>query len=175
MIVRRALSILTLATLLGACGFTPLYAPNASGGMGPSSAGLSAINVALMGERSGQLLRDALQRRFAVNGNGSAKLYNLTVSFYVANEGVSIERGESIPTRNRSAGIATWSLSSNDAEQRTITSGRARQLDGNNPLSLQYFYSDLQTEQTQARLVEAVADQITTQLATYFATHPSGA
>ena len=56
-----------------------------------------------------------------------------------------------------------------------MTSGRARQLDGNNALSLQYFYSDLENEQMQGRLVEAVADQITTQLATYFATHPPGA
>jgi LPS-assembly lipoprotein len=138
-IVRRALSILSLATLLGGCGFTPLYAPNVGGGMGASTAGLSAINVTLMGERAGQLMRDALQRRLALNGGSSAKLYNLSVNFYVANEGISIERGESIPTRNRSAGIATWTLTSNDAEQRTVTSGRARQLDGNNPLSLQYF------------------------------------
>ena len=160
---------------MAGCGFTPLYAPGIGAGLAPSGAGLSAINVTLMGERSGQLLRDALQRRFATNGNGSAKLYNLTVSFAVSNEGISVERGESAPTRNRSAAIAAWSLTSNDAEQRTVTSGRARQLDGYNNLSLQYFYSDLQNEQIQARLVEAVADQITIQLATYFATHPSGA
>jgi LPS-assembly lipoprotein len=90
----------------------------------------------------------------------------------VASEGISIERGESIPTRNRSAGIATWSLTTNDTEQKTVTTGRARALDGSNTLSLQYFYSDLQNEQAQARLVEAVADQITTQLAIYFDQHP---
>lgn len=128
--------------------------------------------VTLIPERSGQMMRDALQRRMELGGGGSAKLYNLSVAFYVATEGASIERADSIPTRTRAAGIATWSLTTADAEQRTVLTGRARSLDGSNPLSLQYFYSDLQSEQMQARLVDAVADQITTSIATWFALRP---
>ncbi len=159
--------------MLGGCGFRPVYAP-ANAGSPSAASGLSSIYVALIPERSGQMMRDALQRRMELGGGG-AKLYNLAVSFYVATEGASIERADSIPTRTRAAGIATWSLTTADAEQRTVLTGRSRSLDGNNPLSLQYFYSDLQGEQMQARLVEAVADQITATIATWFVTHPPAA
>lgn len=168
------MSIGSVAALLAGCGFRPVYAPATA--TSPSTAsGLSSVYVALMPERSGQMMRDALQRRMELGGGGSAKLYTLTVGFSVASEGASIERAESIPTRVRSVGIATWSLTTADAEQRTVLTGRARSLDGNNALSLQYFYSDLQSEQTQARLVEAVADQITTTIATWFTLHPPAA
>jgi LPS-assembly lipoprotein len=161
----------SLCAVLGGCGFRPIYAP-ASAGSPSAASGLASVYVTLMPERSGQLMRDALQRRMELGGGGAAKLYNLAVSFTVAQEGASIERADSIATRTRAAGIATWSLTTADAEQRTVLTGRARSLDGNNPLSLQYFYSDLQGEQLQARLVEAVADQITTAIATWFVLHP---
>lgn len=157
--------------MLGGCGFRPVYAP-ATAGSPSAASGLASVYVTLIPEHSGQLLRDALQRRMELGGAGSSKLYNLAVAFYVATEGASIERAESVPTRIRAAGIATWSLTTADAEQRTVLTGRARSLDGNNSLSLQYFYSDLQSEQMQARLVDAVADQITTAIATWFALHP---
>lgn len=157
--------------MLGGCGFRPVYAP-ATAGSASTAAGLASVYVTLMPERSGQLMRDALQRRMELNGGGSPKLYNLAVAFSVVQEGVSIERADSIPTRIRAAGIATWSLTTADAEQRTVLTGRARSLDGSNTISLQYFYSDLQNEQLQTRLVDAVADQITTTIATWFALQP---
>lgn len=142
--------------------------------MGPAAVGLSEVNVALIPERSGQLLREYLQQRLEGTGGGGAKLYDLVVSFSVSQDGAAIDRGTSIATRIRVTGNATWSLVSQDAERKTITSGRARSMDGFNPIDLQYFYSDLQTEQTTRRVAEAVGDQISLQLASYFNSHPPG-
>jgi LPS-assembly lipoprotein len=172
-IERRHIRLWSLAAMLAlaGCGFRPVYGPGAAGAPAPAVVGLSQIHVALLPERSGQMMRDALQRRLELNGVRSP-LYELAVTFYVAQDGASIERNDSVPTRIRAAGIAAWTLTSADAEQRTITSGRVRTPDGNNPLDLQYFYSELQGEQMQKRLVEAAADEIALQLASWFALHP---
>ena len=55
----------------------------------------------------------------------------------------------------------------------TVTTGRARAVDGLNTFDQQYFAQDLETETVQRRIAEAVADQITAQLATYFDKHPA--
>ena len=157
---------------LTGCGFHPVYAPGSKGVEGPAELGLSQINVALIPERSGQLLRDYLQQRLERAGGHATKLFDLSVSFRLAQEGVAISRADSIATRIRVVGTATWSLISLDAERRTITNGLARSIDGFNPIDLQYFYSDLQNEQVQRRVAEALADQISLQLATYFNARP---
>ena len=155
------------------CGFRPVYGPGASGALGPAEAGLAQINVPPLPERPGQMLRQFLQQNFD-HGAGGPKLYELVVSYGVSAEGIAIERANSIPTRSRMVGNASWSLVSADAQRRTLTSGHARAYDAFNPIDGQYFYSDLAGEQTQQRLAQAVADQISLQLAGYFHQHPSG-
>lgn len=159
--------------LLEGCGFHPIYAPGGGTADGPAATGLSQVSVALIPERSGQLLRQYLQARLERSGGGLAKLYDLNVSFSVNQEGVAISRADSVATRTRVSASASWSLISLDAERRTVTSGVARTTDGFNPLDNQYFYSDLQSEQTQRRVAEAVADQIAQQLAAWFSNHPA--
>ena len=99
-------------------------------------------------------------------------MFDLVVAYGISQEGIAIDRADSIATRTRVIGTASWSLVAQDADRHTLTSGRARSNDGYNPLDLQYFYSDLQNEQVLRRIAEAVADQITLQLATYFNSHP---
>lgn len=129
---------------------------------------MAQVNVQLIPERSGQLLREFLQQRLDRAGVGATKRYDLTVSFSVNQDGIATSRSDSIATRTRVTGVASWSLISLDADRKTLTSGRARSVDGFNPLDLQYFYSDLETEQTTRRVAQAVSDQIALQLATYF-------
>jgi LPS-assembly lipoprotein len=167
-------SISAVLLLLSGCGFRPVYAPGADGAIGSAEAGLAQINVPPLPERSGQILRQFLQQNFDHGGGNGAKLYELVVSYGVAGEGIAIERGDSVATRIRLVGNASWSLVSADAQRKTLTSGHARAYDGFNPLDSQYFYSDLQGEQTQQRVAQAVADQISMQLAGYFRQHPPG-
>lgn len=174
---RRNISALSLAAalLLGGCGFHPVYAPASSGAPGVAAQGLSQVSVGPLYERSGQLLRDALERRIDGVGGTSPKLYELVVSYGVSLEGVAIDASDSISTRTRATANATWTLVSMDADRRSVTAGRARVADGFNPLDNQFFYGDLQNEQLQRRVADATAEQITTQLAVYFRTHPPGA
>lgn len=166
---------LGVSGLLTGCGFRPVYGTGANGRSDAAMTGLSQVNVQPIPERSGQLLRNALQQRLEGTGGGATKLFDLVISYSVSQEGAAIDRGDSIATRTRVVGMATWSLVAQDAERHTVTSGRARSSDGFNPIDLQYFYSDLQVEQTQRRVAEAVADQMALQLATYFNSHPPGA
>jgi LPS-assembly lipoprotein len=159
---------LGIAFALSGCGFQPLYGPQADGKAGPAVEGLSGTSVALIPERSGQLLRQALQDRFERNGAGGARRYELVVfSYGVSSEQLSFQQN-SDATRTRLTARATWSLVTLDAQRRTVTSGNARLVDGYNNLENQFFFTDLAGDAAQRRLAQAIADQITLQLATYF-------
>ncbi len=73
---RRGFAALGLAGLLAGCGFRPVYAPAAGGAAGPAAVGLSEINVPVIPERFGQLIRQALQDRFERGGSGGGRLYD---------------------------------------------------------------------------------------------------
>ncbi|HTR15705.1 MAG TPA: LPS assembly lipoprotein LptE [Acetobacteraceae bacterium] len=165
-LLRGALGVLTLC--LAGCGFHPLYAP--AGGT-PADASLSRVYVDVIGDRSGQLLRQALQARLDGSGSASAKTFELAVSYSISQEGISITQDNSV-TRLRSVGRANWVLKTVTAPPRTVRSGSVRALDGYNQINEQYFYSTLENEAVERRLAETLADQITQQLAVYFRQHP---
>jgi LPS-assembly lipoprotein len=168
---RRALFGLPTLLALSGCGFHPLYAPSATG-TSVARSGLGQISVALIPERTGQLLRQALQARFDHGDAPIAKKYDLVVGFGIGQEALGIERDNGV-TRVRFVGKATWSLLSRDARRATVTSGSARAVDGLNTFDQQYFAQDLESEAVQRRVADAVADQISTQLAYYFDKHPA--
>ena len=157
--------------LLARCGWQPVYATRSDGMAGPAEQGLANTAVGLMPERSGQLLRQALQTRFDRAGSGAAKLYDLAAQFSVAGEAINIDQNTSIPSRLRLVGTATWSLVSRDAQRKTLASGVARAMDGLNFYDQQFFAADMQSEAVQRRMAGAVADQSTLQLAAWFNRH----
>jgi len=169
--IGQVLATIAILALAG-CGFHPVYAPANSSLASPASVGLSRITVALVPGRAGQELREDLQQKFDIGGEGLSKLYELDTSFGISNEGIALEHEIGFATRNRLVGSANWTLVSLDANRKTIASGHSRQIDGFNPLSNTPFYSDLQSEQAQSRLAEAVAQDISIQLASYLAAHP---
>ena len=169
MIPRRLLTrrLLTLgaASAVAGCGFRPLYLPE--GGRGsPASEALAAIYVPVMAERSGQLLRQALQRRIEGAGTGVAKKYDLIAVFSIAPEGVGIQR-DSSTTRIRLVGTVTWALRELNLAHTVLTSGNARVLDGYNILNQQYFAADMESDAAAKRVAESLADQVVTQLAIF--------
>jgi LPS-assembly lipoprotein len=155
--------------LLSGCGFRPIYASRGPG-QGPAEAGLETVAVALIPDRPGQLLRQALQARLD-HGGDVPKRFDLLVNFALAPESIAIQR-DNAATRVRYVGQAAWSLTTRDAVRATITSGSARAVDGMNLFELQYFAADLQAETVTRRIAEALADQIATQLAIHFERHP---
>lgn len=154
-----------LGTSLGGCGFRPLYLPE--GGRGsPAANELAAVYVPVIPERTGQLLRQALQRRMEGSGTGIAKKYDLIANFQATGEGVGIQRDTST-TRIRVVGTAPWSLRVLNLEHTVLKAGSARSVDGYNILNQQYFAADLEGEAAYKRLAEALADQIVTQVAVF--------
>ena len=162
---RSALSLGACATVTG-CGFQPIYMRTASGEPGPAQRDLAAVNVAIIPDRPGQLLRQALQERFGSDAGDTPARYKLAVAYSVAGQATNILQS-SIPTRVRMIGTANWTLTGVDGTP-TVTSGTAKAVDGFDILDQQYFAADLSTEQTQKRLASALADQITVQLAVFF-------
>ena len=164
MIGRRAWTIAAAGSLAG-CGFRPLYLPE--GGRGsPASTALAAIYVPPIPERSGQLLRQALQRRFEGAGTGMAKRYELVASFLLTPETIAIQRDNS-STRIRLTGIVTWTLRELNLAHTVVTTGTSRVLDGVNISNQQYFAVDLESDSAARRVAETLADQVSTQLAIY--------
>jgi len=163
---RRLLTLATCGVLSG-CGFQPVYMPTASGNAGPAQRELAAIQVALLPDRPGQLLRQALQDRFERDGSGVARRYDLEVTYWVTGEGIAIQT-DNTATRLRATGSATWTLAAQDPVHTQLTKGSARSIDGFNILDTQYFAADMELDALYRRVADAVADQITLQLATYF-------
>jgi LPS-assembly lipoprotein len=167
---RRSLLPLALAAALSGCGFRPMYASAGNGSMGPAEAGLAQISIGPLAERSGQLLRQALQARFERGGGGAARRYDLTVAYGMGGEAIAIQPDSSV-SRIRLVGTANWTLTAQDPQRSTLASGTARALDGYNLLDTQSFAGDMENDMVQRRIAEAVADQITLQLAAYFNKH----
>ena len=132
---------------------------------------MGLISVAIMPNRAGQLLRQALQARFDHGDAPAAKRFDLSVAFLVAQEGTGMQP-DNTTTRVRFTGQASWTLATRDAARATVTTGKARASDGLNTFDQQYFAQDIETETIERRLAEAVADEIATELATYFDAHP---
>jgi LPS-assembly lipoprotein len=153
--------------LLAGCGFRPMYGRAPDGSAGPAQAGLAQISVGLIPERAGQLLRLALQERFERAGIAAVRRYDLVSSFSIAADLIAIQP-DTTATRVRLIGIASWTLLAQDPQRRTLVSGTARSTDGYNIIGQQYFASDLENEQVQRRIAEAVADQMTLQLGVWF-------
>jgi LPS-assembly lipoprotein len=158
---------LAAGVTLSGCGFQPVYMPTASGKAGVAQRELAAIQVDIIPDRPGPLLRQALQDRLEMGSSGVARRYELSVAFGISGEGIAIEQNTTV-TRLRMIGTATWNLVAQDPGRTRLTSGSAKSVDAINIFDAQYFAADLENETAQRRLAEALADQITLQLATFF-------
>ncbi len=164
---RRRLLVLAAGASLSGCGFQPVYMPTASGKAGVAQRELAAIQVDLIPDRPGQVLRQALQDRLEMGASVEAHHYDLSVGFSVSGEGIAI-LPDNNATRIRMIGGATWTLLAQDPARTKLSSGYAKAVDGYNLFDSQYFAADLETEVVTRRLADALADQIVIQLAAFF-------
>jgi LPS-assembly lipoprotein len=103
--MRLVLSLLiaVLLPLMTACSFRPLYA---DGQAGQVATAMRGIQVAPIPDRTGQLVRDGLERQFTAQGAAS---YQLVVTLEESIEGFGIRQDESV-TRERVSLVARYSL-----------------------------------------------------------------
>jgi len=167
-----ALGLGALGGLAG-CAPHPLYAPDAFGNKaaGPSvQAQLRQVQVPLLSDRTGQLLREALEARLQAGEVPDATRYNLSVSFNIAQVGLGIQ-GDSTITYIRFIATAPWSLTAqDDPDHKVLISNTAQAADSLDTFDNQPFGQELETSVVNERLANAIADQIVVRLAHYFTT-----
>ncbi len=163
---RRGLLALLTGGLAG-CGFSPLYAPGPGGTIGAAQAELATVHVALLPDRFGQVIRQALQARLQGSNTSSSRQFELLVAPRLSEEGIAIQPDSSV-TRIRVIGDASFLLRRISPPGPVLTSGTSRAIDGINLVNNQYFAVDLDNEAVQRRVAEELAQQITTQLAIWF-------
>jgi len=78
--------IASLALLLAACGFQPMYAPAGGGAIGP-------VSIAEIDGKSGHVLRTELSRMLAIEntGVGEAALLEITLTEGVVQQGIRLD------------------------------------------------------------------------------------
>ena len=167
---RRTALLLGLGGVLTGCGFHPVYGPASEAGPGVSD-NLAAVDVKPIGERPGQILREALLGRLRTE-SGTPRHFDLQVSFWISGEPQGVLNFTQ-PTRVRLVATSTWQLLGHDAKQTHLTGGTERLVDGIDIFDSQYFAMDLDNEHVQHRLAEAMAERITLRLAMWFRQHPS--
>jgi len=160
----RGLCLVAILVSLAGCGFTPVYAPVAGGA--PQS-DLAKVFVAVIPDRPGQLLRQALQVRLEGAGSSEAKLYTLSVNYGISGESIGINP-DSSSSFTRFIATANWSLLSAKPGTPSLVTGVAIAQDGYSVIVNQYFYTDLYNATIDQRFADNIANQIVIRLAAYF-------
>lgn len=148
---------------LSGCGFRPLYAPvsGEDGGTSDIRDELAAVRVGDIPERTGQVLRRDLQRRFEGVRLGVPARYGLLVSVTYSVEPLGYRRDGTI-TRLRYIATGNWTLATLAVPPRQIAASSipARALDAFNIPDLQFFAADSARDAMETRLSEQLSEDI---------------
>ena len=147
---------------LSACGFAPVYAP--ANNNREVTADFAAIQIDVISDRSGQILRNELIDRLNAKGRTTSK-YRLNVILTEQQIGLAIARDATL-TRTQTIEIGDINL----IDIQTGKSLLARHLSASSTYNvLPSQFSTLVTEQdSKERSLRMLADQITTALSLYF-------
>ncbi len=159
------LALGALAPLMGACGFEPLYADRADRGDAPSVAQeLARVRVALIPNRSGQILRNYLLDELTPRGQRGESSYTLTIRLNEPRQEVGLRRDD-IPTRISYGSIAYFVLA--DSGGRPVHNGASV-----SSTTFQITDSEFATiaarESARERTLQELSTDIRQQLATFF-------
>ena len=149
-----------LIALLPGCGLRPLYA---SGGAGPVSATLNAIEVASIGGQRGWLMRNALNDRLHVRNTGTAR-YRLEVELDDDITGFGVRQDNTV-TRERRILRARYRLT--DAATGGVLLDQSATADAGIDVAGSEYATAAAEQTALERLTESLADQIVARLATY--------
>ena len=152
------------------CGFRPLYG-KADSVDSAEAVELAGVRVLGIEDRNGQQLRNSLVRRLSPRGEPSRPRYSLQVKVTETLEGLA-ESIDGKATVGRLSAIATFTLHDYKTGA-VVTDGSARTL-----ASMRYLgprYASVATERgTEEVVLNDLADQIHTSLATWFANRRAG-
>lgn len=160
---RVSLTVLGMCVALGACGFKPMYAtaPDRAG----TTAYLSSVYIDKIDERTGQMVRTALKRRFRPTRSNMAYQYSLQVTTAESIAELAVEKDASTTRANLqlSASYTLVRL----ADQYILDTGSVRGVASYNKLT-SHFATEAAKKSARKHAVESVADQLQTHLSVYF-------
>ena len=156
----RALAIAALCTMLGACGFHPMY----GSALAPQ---LSSIYVEPIEERDGFELRNTLIDRLNSDGRLEGKKYRLKITLDEATQGIALQNDATI-TRYNNTLNARFVLS--DVQGNVLTQGSQTELSAYNVVNSPY--ATLTAQQDSARrAAQDMAERIHLELGVWFRKH----
>lgn len=155
--------LLGVSIALGACGYRPLYGPQSANPQ--TTATLAQVEIKPINDRAGQMMRTALQRRLSPRGQTPAQYY-LQVSLKESISKLAVER-DSFATRANLSMSARYQLV-RIADGLRLTKGQPRSVASYNILTSNYATLSAEAD-ARNRAIEALADDIQSRLAIYFA------
>jgi LPS-assembly lipoprotein len=158
----RILAPLTLAGLMGGCGFHPLYGDN--GATAGTKDKLAAIYVDPIPNRLGYELRNQLIDLFDSSGRASHDSYRLRINVAEKSEGVALQNDAAITRYNDTLTIH-YELS--DRNGKIVTSGEEDGLSAYNVVESPYATLIAQRD-ADTRAAYDIAYRIRTDLAVFF-------
>ncbi|MCW8308232.1 hypothetical protein AruPA_14420 [Acidiphilium sp. PA] len=167
--MRRYLA-LSCALALSACGFHPLYGPEA-GQPARIASRMDEIDIAPLADRQGQVMHQALEAALQRDGAPSFYRYHLTVQYGISVQIIGVQQDTS-NTRNRFLATAHWELTPEGNLTTKLAEGNAQAMDAENIIDNQYFANTLDGGVMRHQLARELANQIAMQLALYFRAHP---
>jgi len=163
------LKYLALLLPLAGCGFAPLYGQSGQASVADK---LDTVAVQNIPERTGQILRLSLETQLHAAGEPTQELYALNVTYSIGINGIGVQQ-DTAATRNRFIASATWSLAPIGNPATPLATGTASSQDAENIIDQQYAALTFETNTVNQELADAIAADITDQVAAYFKSHPN--
>lgn len=157
-------------TVAAGCGFEPLYGDHRARAV--SRVELAAVQIDLIREREGQMLRNELLDRFQPSGAAAKARYRLSVALTAQRVGLAIRPDEtgSRADLTLNATFVLTDIASNTA----IFNGRARSITGYNVLDSEFATTSSEADAVR-RAVMDLSEQITTRVSVEIARHGGAA
>ena len=154
---------------LAACGFAPLYGER--GVASVSNEKLAAVQIDLIRDREGQMLRNQLLDRFQPAGAAPKPLYRLSVSLTIQRVGLAIRPDE---TGSRADLVMRADYTVSDmATGEPLFIGHGRSMSGYNVLDSEFATTSSEADAIR-RAVLDLSEQITTRVSVVIAQHQNG-
>ena len=155
-------TVLAASLLLSACGLRPLYA---SGGITDVSEELSQVDVAIIPDRSGQILRNYLIQGLNTGGRPAEPVYRLSVDLRERQEDLGIDKTDSAQRANLVM-TARFSLHTAADDQEVLD--RRVGIITSYSILLDEFATQSSQNAARDRALRQLGSDIRTQLALYF-------
>lgn len=151
-----------VAVMLSSCGFRPLHGQYSAGENPGATATLSTVYIKPIQDRSGQMMRTALERRLSPNGQQAAQQYRLSITLTESLSQLAVEQN-AFATRANLILTANYSLE-RAQDNFQFPSGASTAVASYNILASKYATRSAE-QNARERAIETLANDLRTRIA----------